>query len=354
MPGCTPPYTSQYIIQSLISVRAQWQVSVCIQRRVTCSQTPPWLHSAPVSSRKWRLWLVPVSAAVLAGCGGSSSSTPNPTTPVARVGSTVITLAAFDTRLKSTTTAIAQAGGPSADPTMTTGVRANVLRSLILDAVIAQEAAAQGLAITAAEVRAEVAKDAQSVGGMNQLQTQLASAGGSIAQLEDEIRSQANEQRVEDRFAQQRATMVEQTLAGGADFAQTATQDSDDTATASKGGDLGALSAQDLSNGDQTFAAAVHELTVGAYTKTPIHDSGGYDIIQLYAQTATTWSVRHILVAAPTPYTVQDRPGWFATSLFTAVAQDCNAGQIHVFLKDAGADPCAGAPVLTPAPTPGG
>lgn len=307
-----------------------------------------------MSSWKWRWWLIPVCTAVLAGCGGAASVTPNPTTPVARVGSTVITLASFNTRLHSTTTAIAQAGGPSADPSMTTGVRANVLRSLILDAVIAQEAAAQGHAITDKEVQAEVAKDAQSVGGMNQLQTQLASAGGSISQLEDEIRSQANEQRVEDRFAQQRAAMIEQTLAGGADFAKTAIDDSDDGGTASKGGDLGALSAQDLTGGDQTFAATVHELSVGEYTKTPIHDSGGYDIIQLYAQTATTWSVRHILVAAPTPYTVQDRPGWFATSLFATVAQECNAGQIHVYLKDAGADPCSGAPAFSPAPSPGG
>lgn len=296
--------------------------------------------------------LIPVCAAVLAGCG--SAPTPTTTTPVARVGNTVITLAAFNTRLHSATTAISQAGGPSADPAMTSGVRANVLRSLILDAVIAQEAAAQGQTITDKEVQAEIAKDAQSVGGMNQLQRQLASAGGSIAQLEDEIRSQANEQRVEDRFAQQRAMMIEQTLAGGADFAQTATQESDDTGTASKGGDLGALSASDLSGGDQTFATAVHELTVGAYTKTPIHDSGGYDIVQLYAQTATTWSIRHILVAAPTPYTVQDRPGWFATSLFTAVAQECIAGQIHVYLRDAGADPCSGAPTLTPSPHAGG
>lgn len=300
------------------------------------------------------MWLIPVCAAALAGCGSNPSATPNQTTPVARVGSTVITLGVFNARLLSTTTAIKQAGGPSANPAMTTGVRANVLRSLILDAVIAQEAAAQGQAITDKEVQAEVAKDAQSVGGMSQLQTQLASAGGSIPQLEDEIRSQANEQRVEDHFAQQRATLIEQTLAGGADFAKTATQESDDNGTASKGGDLGALSAQDLSNGDQTFAAAVHELAVGAYTTTPIHDSGGYDIVQLYAQTATTWSVRHILVAAPVPYTVQDRPGWFATSLFTAVAQACNAGQIHVYLKDAGADPCAGAPALTPSPSPAG
>ena len=265
----------------------------------------------------------------------------------------MITQAAFDIRLQSTFVAIQQGGGPTADPAMRTSVRASVLRSLILDAVIAQEAAAQGLAATAAQVQAEVDKDAQQAGGMSQLQTQLASAGGSVAQLQDEIRSQLNEARLEDAFARQRAAMVEQTLAGGAAFAATAQQYSDDTGTATKGGDLGVLSQSDLTSGDPAFAAAVKALAVGAYTTTPVHDSGGYDIIEVYATTATTWSARHILITAPTPYTVQDRPAWFAESLFATVAQECRAGQIHVYIADSGADPCSGAPALPTVP-PGG
>lgn len=307
-------------------------------------------------SWSWRLWLIPACAVVVAACGSAPSATPN-STPVARVGSTVITQAAFDLRLNSTTVAIQQAGGPSGNPSMDTGVRSQVLRSLILDAIIAQEAASQGLAVNDKDVQAEIAKDAQQVGGMNQLQSQLASAGGSIAQLQDEIRSQMNEQRLEDRFAAQRAAMVERTLAGGADFAQTATQYSDDSGSASKGGDLGALSGQDLSGDDPNFSAAVRALAVGAYTTSPVRDSGGYDIVQLYAATPpTSWSVRHILISASMPYTVQNRPAWFATSLFTAVAQDCRAGQIHIYLKNAGSDPCTGAPDLSasPEPTPPG
>lgn len=295
---------------------------------------------------------MPVCALIVAGCGGAPSATPN-TTPVARVGSTVITQGDFDLRLKSTTTAIEQGGGPSGNPAMDTGVRSSVLRSLILDAIVAQEAASQGLAVSDKDVQAEISKDAQQVGGMNQLQTRLASAGGSIAQLQDEVRSQMNEQRLEDRFAAQRAAMVEQTLAGGADFAQTATQFSDDSGTASKGGDLGALSGQDLSSDDPAFADAVRSLAVGAYTTSPVRDSGGYDIVQLYAATPpTSWNVRHILISASMPYTVQNRPEWFATSLFTAVAQDCRAGQIHVYLKSAGSDPCSGAPDLSQSPQP--
>lgn len=303
-------------------------------------------------SWNWRLWAIPLCAAAVAGCGTPPSATPNASAPVARVGGAVITQAAFDVRLTSTNVSIQQGGGPSGDRAMETGVRETVLRSLILDAIIAQEAAAQGLAVTEKDVQAEIAKDAQAAGGTHQLQSQLASAGGSLAQLEDEIVSQTNEQRLEDRFAAQRAATVEQSLASGADFAQTATQYSDDTGTASKGGDLGPLSGQDLSGDDPTFSAAVHSLAVGAYTTSPVHDSGGYDILQLYAATPTSWSVRHILITAPTPYTVQDRPAWFAASLFTAVAQECRAGEIHVYLKNAGPDPCSAAPDFSTSPTP--
>lgn len=268
------------------------------------------------------------------------------------MGNTVISQAAFDIRMQSTSVAIQQAGGPSHNPSMDANLRATVLRSLILDAVIAQEAAVQGVAVTAAQVQKEINSDAQQIGGMNQLQTQLASAGGSMAQLQDEIRSRLNEQRLEDRFAQQRAAQVEQELHGGADFAQTAQTYSDDSGTASKGGDLGALTAQDLSSDDAAFAAAVRSLAVNAYTTSPVHDAGGYDIVQLYGRTATTWSVRHILISAPADYTVQNRPEWFAASLFETVAQDCQAGKVHVFLKNAGGDPCSSSPSPSPGPTP--
>lgn len=297
-------------------------------------------------------WLtIAVGALVLAACGGSPAATPAPS-PIAKVGPTVITQAAFNIRLQSTLVAIEQGGGPSNNATMEAEVRASVLRSLILDAIIAQEAAAQGVAATSAQVQAEIDTDASQAGGLTQLESELAGAGGSIAQLQDEIRSQLNEQRLEDRFAAARADMVEGVLAGGADFVQTAKQYSDDTGTDTKGGDLGALSAGDLKTDDPSFSAAVESLAVGAYTKTPVRDSGGYDIVELYAKTKTTWSVRHILIAAPLPYTVQNRPAWFSEALFAAVAQDCQAGAIHVYIKDAGADPCTGAPNLSPLPSP--
>ena len=302
-------------------------------------------------SRALRLGLAPTVLMALAACAGGGGATPGPqSTAIASVGGVVITQAAFDTRLQSALVSIQQAGGPTANPAMQTEVRASVVRSLILDAIIAEEARAQNLAASDSQVEAELSTDAQQAGGLSQLETELASAGGSLAQLRDEIRAQMNEQRLEDSFARQRAAVVEQTLAGGADFAKTATQFSDDTGTSAKGGDLGALTDADLSGDDPLFAAAVRALAVGAHTTTPVRDAGGYDIIEVYAVTATTRSVRHILVAAPLPYTVQDRPAWFAESLFATVAQECRAGRIHVYLHDAGADPCSGAPDISPLP----
>jgi hypothetical protein len=85
-----------------------------------------------------------------------------------------------------------------------------------------------------------------------------------------------------------------------------------------------------------------------------VRDAGGYDILQVYAKTATGWSVRHVLVAAPTPYTVKDRPQWFVEALFSAVAQFCRQGRITVYVRDTGSNPCGGAPSLSPLPSPGG
>lgn len=293
------------------------------------------------------------TALLVCACGSGSTTTPQPK-PVAQVGTTSITQAAFDTRLQSTLTAIHQGGAPAGDATMETQVRARVLRGLILDTVIAQEAMAFGVAASDAEVQSEIDRDAQSAGGLNALQSQLASAGGSIAQLQDEIRSTLNEQRVEDHFAQQRVSDVEQQLAAGGGFEATAKQWSDDTGSSGKGGDLGALTADELKTYDAAFVAAVAGLTPGEYTKTPVHDAGGYDIVMVYAASATSHSVRHILVSAPVPYTVTNRPAWFTAALFTTVAQYCQQNQIHVYVSDAGANPCNGAPTLSPIATPPG
>jgi parvulin-like peptidyl-prolyl isomerase len=297
--------------------------------------------------------IVAICAVVVAACSSTKPDPVQPSPVIARVSSDAITLAQFNVRYQSAFTSIDQGGaGPKPPPAAVTQLRAAILRSLILDTIIRQQAVKLGLEATAQEVAADIATDAQQAGGMSALETELAGAGGSIAQLEDEISSNLNEQRVEDVFAQQRAAFIEQKLAAGASFIATAKSSSDDsgaTGTAAKGGDLGVLTAAELKKYDPAFAAAVESLPIGAYTRTPVHDAGGYDIVMLYSKTARGWGVRHILIYAGNPYNVMDRPNWFTESLFSQVDKLCQANQIEVLLTNAGGNPCT-APSPTPAP----
>jgi 3D (Asp-Asp-Asp) domain-containing protein len=304
-----------------------------------------------VHRRGWAA-VAALCAVVVAACG-SNQPAPIAASPViARVASDTITLAQFNVRYQSACTSIKQGGGDCSGGAAVTQVRAAILRSLITDTVIREEATRLGLAATPKEVAAEVATDAHQAGGTSALETELAGAGGSIAQLEDEISSNINEQRVEDVLAQQRAAQIEQLLAKGASFIATAKTYSDDsgtTGTAAKGGDLGVLTATELKKYDPAFAAAVTSLAVGAYTRTPVHDAGGYDIVMVYSKTANGWGVRHILIYAGNPYNVTDRPGWFTEELFNQVDQLCAANQIEVSLTNAGGNPCK---LATPGPSP--
>jgi hypothetical protein len=282
-------------------------------------------------------------AVIVTGC---TSGRPTPSTPspvIARVASQTITLAQFNTRYHSALVSVEQGGGGGNNAAQTTALRTTVLRSLILDTVILEEATRLGLAATTKEIQAQVATDAASSGGMSALETDLAGAGGSIAQLEDEIRSDRNEQRLEDHFARARALTIEKMLTSGANFAATAKSYSDDTGSSAKGGDLGVLTAAELKTYDPNFAAAVESLKVGAYTTTPVHDAGGSDICRGDSKTAKGYGVRHILIYAGNPYDVRDRPSWFGVSLFAEVADLCKARQIQVTLSDAGGDPCSAA-----------
>jgi hypothetical protein len=303
-----------------------------------------------------RVACIAACALAVVACGSTSAAPPKPSPVIARVGDLSITLAQFNVRYQTTIVSIEQGGGPQEDPAQTTALRADILRSLIIDAVIREEAIKFKLEATPAEVQAQVATDAQQAGGMAALKTELAGAGGSIAQLEDEITSDLNEQRVENLFAEERAAQVEKILATGANFATTAKTWSDDTGTNAKGGDLGLLTSANLASYDPAFSAAVKALAVGKYTTTPVHDAGGYDIVMLYAKSAKGWSVRHILVAAPTPYSVMDRPAWFGEVVFAAINELCVANQITVNISNAGGNPCVAptpspSPAATPKPT---
>jgi hypothetical protein len=223
---------------------------------------------------------------------------------------------------------------------MLSKLRADVLKSLILDSIIAQEAAYRHVVAGDADVQRQVDADTQAAGGSAPLQTQLAEAGGSMAQLRDAIRSRINEQRLEDEFARERAAAIQKRLAAGEDFAVLAKLLSDDETNRDKGGDMGTVTDAQLDQGDKQFATAVRALQPGQTTPQPARDQAGYEILRVDAVSAAGYAMHRILVSAPQTYTVKERPNWFLQSLLDALAQYCSQGQLKVMVPGA-QQPCA-------------
>lgn len=259
----------------------------------------------------------------------------------------------FDARVSVAVTAAQQGGGPQSSdpqyPQFLASIRARVLQSLIIDTVIAQEARTRGVAATDADVEKEVTADTSIAGGGAQLATQLAEAGGSVAQLRDETRSRLNEAQLEDLLASQRAADALVQIKSGTDFGTVAQAYSDDQTSIGKGGDLGSLSLDQLKGGDSAFLNALTALKVGQITDPPARDAAGYEILRVDAATATARSAHRILVAAPQPYTEKERPDWFTQAVLLAVSTDCSSGSIQVLLANAG-QPCG---TSTPTAAPG-
>jgi parvulin-like peptidyl-prolyl isomerase len=301
-----------------------------------------------------RVWVIGCLLFALVGCGSSTSSSTSANSEViAKVGTQTITEHQLDIRLASAETALSQAGSQtpkdSNDP-MLEQLRADVLRSLISDAVIAQEAEYRHVAITNAEVNAQVASDQSEAGGASALQSQLAQAGGSLDQLKDEIRSQGNEQNLEYYFAAQRADEALAALHSGTPFATVAQEYSDDTTSNSNGGNVGSVSLTTLNSSDPAFAKAVESLSVGETSPAPVRDQAGYEILHLDSHSGSTWSLHRILVSAPQTYTVMNRPQWFAESILVALAQLCSENEVVVYV-DKSVQPCSAPASPTPSPS---
>jgi parvulin-like peptidyl-prolyl isomerase len=300
-------------------------------------------------NRVWAICCVSLSLVACGSTASTSSSTDN-SKVIAQVGSQKITEHQLDIRLQSAETALSQAGSQtpksSSDP-MLEQVRADVLRSLISDAVITQEAEYRHVAVSNADINGEIASDQSAAGGASQLQTQLSQAGGSLDQLKDEIRSRRNEQNLENLFASQRANDALLALRSGTSFADVAQQYSDDTASNGNGGEVGSVSLTTLNASDPAFTKAVESLSVGATSSSPVRDQAGYEIIRLDSQSGTTWSIHRILVSAPQTYTVMSRPQWFGQSILVALAELCSAHQVVVYV-DQSVQPCSAPASPTP------
>ncbi len=292
----------------------------------------------------------------VAACGSSSSPTSASSTAVATVAGSRISAEQLDVRLQSALADIGEAGGPTGNPQMLTSVTATVIGSLIFDTVVAQEARRLHMLAKPGQVDDRLRQFTQDAGGPAQLQSQLAAAGQSMAGLRDEITSEIDEQNVENYFAQLRAQQVARQLSQGANFGSLVTQYSDSPDTSSKGGQLGSLSAAQITSElGGNVLGAIRPLQPGQYTTRPVRNTQGYEIVRVDAVSATTWTLREILVAAPQPYTVKDRPSWFNEEVYYEIFQDCQAGRITLYGRYKtvkGANPCvAASPAAPPAPT---
>lgn len=280
--------------------------------------------------------------------GGNAAATSDPV--IARVGPDAIPRSIFDQRLGVVLVAVAQGGGPQtsdpAYPAFLSQVRARVLKNLILDTIIAQQARARGVATSEAEISSEIQIEAQAAGGQDKLQTQLAEAGGSLATLRDETRSRLNEAHLEEVWAQDRANEAMRRLSTGSRFEDVATDFSDDAQTVARGGDVGSLSLDQLRAGDQAFATAVLALAAGKVSPQPVRDDAGFEILRVDSVAATSRGVHRILIAAPRPYTAKERPQWFTTAVLLALSQVCSSNGLQVSI-DTSLQPC-GSDTATP------
>jgi hypothetical protein len=292
--------------------------------------------------------LIAALTLALTACGSTAPTPGAAGSEVAEVAGTVITQEQLDVRLQSALADIAAAGGPTSNAAMLTSVTATVIGSLIFDTVVAQEAQRLHVAASPNQVQDRIRQFTQDAGGATQLQAQLAAAGQSIAGLRDEITAEIDEQDVESYFAQARVQEVLQQLRQGAAFATLAGQYDDAPDSAAKAGELGALTAaQVTSELGAAVLSAIRSLEPGQYTASPVRTSAGYEILEVEAVTPTTWTLREILVAAPQPYTVKERPDWFAEEVYYQIYEDCQAGRISLFgsyAKVKGADPCTSGP----------
>jgi parvulin-like peptidyl-prolyl isomerase len=174
--------------------------------------------------------------------------------------------------------------------------RDEVLSALVDQVLIEQGAAAQGVAITDAEVEAEFLATIELAGSRENLQVQLAADNMNEDQYRAALRDALLTQRIRDQVTAGACNAVEQVQArhilvadeataqqirvqldGGADFGALAAQFSQDVTTRQTGGDLGWFARSQL------LQAAVEETAFNlgkGEISAPVHSELGYHIIQ--------------------------------------------------------------------------
>ncbi len=296
---------------------------------------------------------------MLVACSGTAAHSSQNST-VAIVGTQKITEQQFTLRKNAAILSIEQGGATisgSAGTQMVNQVSADVMQSLIIDAVIAGEDKLLGIEATSQQVQDQIAKDAQQVGGKKALEKQLAQGKSSMAELEDETRSSLNEERLVYYWAKEQAQAVATQLSQGTSFDTLASKwaQLDETQSNASSTALPSYtvqySPQQLATEGSQLSSAVDQLHIGQHTVSPIQTPQGYVFAELVGKQGSTVTLNEIVIAAPNPYTVQDRAAWFEGQIFSLIESACQDNIIHVYIN-AHIQPCSGVPSPTPEVSP--
>ncbi len=194
----------------------------------------------------------------------SQPSAPQPTPsqgPVARVNGQEISMAAYQKLVAQFQAAMVQRGVNLSSPdgqAQLTQTKQQLLDNMIDDMLMAQAAAAQGVAVSDADLNATMQKMISDAGGQQKFEQLVAASGMTLDDARTLQRTQMLNNLMRDRVLATVGTTAEQVHArhilvdsqataqallaqiqAGADFGQVAQQSSLDTVTKASGGDLG-------------------------------------------------------------------------------------------------------------------
>jgi len=273
------------------------------------------------SNRKWLGWLVVV---VLLGLGVTAcDSTPAPVRkagvptatagavqpqaapptappqgPAAIVNGQEISMASFLREVQQRQAVLVQSGvnlNTSQGAAQLEQMKQQVLDNLIDDVLVMQDAAKQGMTVSDAELEAELQKGISSAGGQAKFDEQLKRDGQTLDEARSILRLQllyqkmlakvvGNIQTAEQVHArdirvdsQAKAQDILAQIQAGADFGQMARQYSQDTATATNGGDLGWFPRGKLT--EKEVEDAAFALQPGQISDV-VHGAFGFHIVQ--------------------------------------------------------------------------
>jgi len=205
----------------------------------------------------------------------------------------------------------AKANGQQLDWTSATGktqleqLKKQIMNILTEQAVVSQLAAQHKVTVSSKEVNADLATLVKNAGSEAKLKQALtADYGWTEGNLKTELQKQLLQAKLTQTLendptlqAQAKTTaqnVLNQINAGG-DFATLAKKYSQDSATASSGGDLGSI-ANDSSTGlDPAFLSAAFALQSGQVSGL-VKTANGYEIIKVNSITGTQRDVSHILI----------------------------------------------------------